>query len=298
MADILTVTDVTRMGGNRVCVAGYLPDGTCVRPKLESGPILDSWLWANDGAPCRPFAAVDVDLLRAASDTAAPHTEDWYVGPTYSVRRVLSPGDRQGFLLWTSEQSVRDIFGAEIQSDGVSAKRWIEPGHGTHSLGTIRAKAVSSVHFGESAFGSGYYHKLGFIDGAGMAYRLTITDLSHRAIVEAAVQKRWGTPSGIASAVRSRLQTADVWLRIGLSRPWSEADGSPERCYLQINGIYSFPDYLDGRCFADAMPRPAFIPSTPTEPGFGVNEPRAGYAMSGGPRRDAFDWDDPDDIPF
>lgn len=236
--------------------------------------------------------------MRSARDTEAPHTEDWYVGHSYSVRRVLSPSDRDAFLTRTSKPSVREIFGAEIQSDGVSAKRWIEPGQGAHSLGTIRARAITAVQFGQSSFGSGCYHKLGFIDGEGTAYRLTITDLSHRPIMEAAVQNQWGTPAGIAAAVRSRLQGASVWLRVGLSRAWSEAEGTPERCYLQINGIYSFPDYLDGRCFADAMPRPASIPSPPTEPGFGVNESRSGYAMSGSSRRGAFDWDDPDDIPF
>ena len=39
-----------------------------------------------------------------------------------------------------------------------------------------------------------------------------------------------------------------TFLRIGLARHWGKF---PDRCYLQITGIYSFPDYLDGRTFAD-----------------------------------------------
>ena len=31
---------------------------------------------------------------------------------------------------------------------------------------------------------------------------------------------------------------------------------NPDRCHLQITGVYSFPDYLDGKCFADFSPKP------------------------------------------
>jgi len=44
---------------------------------------------------------------------------------------------------------------------------------------------------------------------------------------------------------------SEVFLRIGLARGW---DMYPDRCFLQITGIYSFPDYLDGRTFADFAP--------------------------------------------
>jgi len=32
---------------------------------------------------------------------------------------------------------------------------------------------------------------------------------------------------------------------IGLTRPYEGW------CWLQVNGVYIFPDYLEGRCFAD-----------------------------------------------
>jgi hypothetical protein len=44
-----------------------------------------------------------------------------------------------------------------------------------------------------------------------------------------------------------------MFLRIGLARHWEK---HPERCHLQITGIYTFPDYLNGRTFTDfAIPR-------------------------------------------
>jgi hypothetical protein len=39
-----------------------------------------------------------------------------------------------------------------------------------------------------------------------------------------------------------------TFLRIGLARHW---DKFPDRCYLQVTGIYTFPDYLRGRNFTD-----------------------------------------------
>lgn len=52
------------------------------------------------------------------------------------------------------------------------------------------------------------------------------------------------------------LGASDVYLRIGLARGW---DKLPDRCYLQITGIYTFPDYLGGREFVDFAPSAADI---------------------------------------
>ncbi len=55
-------------------------------------------------------------------------------------------------------------------------------------------------------------------------------------------------PDRIAAFVTERLVNSEVFLRIGLARGWKKY---PDRCYLQITGVYVFPDYLHGRCFAD-----------------------------------------------
>ena len=36
-----------------------------------------------------------------------------------------------------------------------------------------------------------------------------------------------------------------------LARGWQKF---PERCYLQITGVYTFPDYLEGKIFTDFAP--------------------------------------------
>jgi hypothetical protein len=52
----------------------------------------------------------------------------------------------------------------------------------------------------------------------------------------------------IIKASAAAKQETTTLLRIGLARLWEKF---PDRCYLQITGIYTFPDYLRGRTFTD-----------------------------------------------
>lgn len=80
------------------------------------------------------------------------------------------------------------------------------------------------------------------------SYRLSVTDLSLRSYLDyQRVCRRLDSTSAALGVLRV-LSRGEVYLRIGLSRHWSKF---PDRCYLQIKGIYAFPDYLDGKCFGD-----------------------------------------------
>ena len=87
-----------------------------------------------------------------------------------------------------------------------------------------------------------------FSDRTGQRYRLAVTDLTFRTFLDYLHNHERMQPKRAAQWLATTLQRADVFLRIGLARKWSKF---PDRCYLQITGVYSFPDYLDGRCFAD-----------------------------------------------
>lgn len=56
------------------------------------------------------------------------------------------------------------------------------------------------------------------------------------------------TQGNAAQSVTEDLQKSEIILRIGLARNWRKY---PDRCYLQVTGIYSFPDYLSGRIWSD-----------------------------------------------
>ncbi|MBC7263779.1 MAG: hypothetical protein H5T64_05395 [Chloroflexi bacterium] len=59
-------------------------------------------------------------------------------------------------------------------------------------------------------------------------------------------------PEEIRAEIKRQLHSATVFLRIGLARGWEKF---PNRCYLQITGVHTFPDYLEGRSFTDFTPR-------------------------------------------
>jgi len=62
------------------------------------------------------------------------------------------------------------------------------------------------------------------------------------------VRRRGNDPNKVAQELVSIFQKAErMYLRLGLARPWEEDN----KCWLQVTGIYTFPDYLSGKTFID-----------------------------------------------
>ncbi len=248
MKATLTITDLTRMQGDRVCVAGYLPDCTCVRPIFAKGGLTEGWLHARGQVAIRPFAVIEFDIQGKPSLPLPPHTEDRIVDPTYRVRRgTLAPEERAEWCAKAEDRDVAAIFGAVIHDDD---GRFVLAGDGERSLGTVRVKWLEEVLFSPGTNGRWQY-RLRFIDQSGQQYRLPVTDLAFRAYLDYLRDQRAVSPINVAHRLTTILQKNPVFLRIGLARGWER---HPDRCYVQITGVYSFPDYLSGRCFADFAP--------------------------------------------
>jgi len=81
-----------------------------------------------------------------------------------------------------------------------------------------------------------------------------VTDLAFRTYLDYLRDRHAVPPMSVAHRLTTILRKNPVFLRIGLARGWER---HPDRCYLQITGVYSFPDYLSGRCFADFAPATA-----------------------------------------
>ena len=81
-------------------------------------------------------------------------------------------------------------------------------------------------------------------------YQLTVTDLAWRYYNDYQREKG-STLQEISSVLTSALKSSEVYLRIGLARGWEKF---PDRCFVQITGVYTFPDYLNGQVFADLIP--------------------------------------------
>lgn len=244
MATRLIITDLTRMSGGHVCLAGYdIASGRCLRPVLRWGNFEESWLYRGPGGIIKPFALVDLDFLLPLPDP--PHTEDTLFDPdSILVVGAWKESARHHWLIQSTDRCVDGIFGAPV----CEGPGWyVEHGLGTRSLGTIRAGVIGEVIY-KPKDGGGWDYRLRFLDLGGRQYRLAVVDLAFRYYLDYQRLRNGEAPAAIAERLTNSLQRAEVYLRIGLARGWKEY---PERCYLQVTGVYSFPDYLGGRCFAD-----------------------------------------------
>ncbi len=238
------ITDLTRMKGNRVCIAGITDDYRTIRPEFDRGVITEDWLFDHTGKiVIRPFARVQLDLLKSCP--APPHTEDWLVRPDIKHNGgLLTWNERKTLLQKILDPSVAAIFGAEIHREPGC---FIRENEGTRSLGTVKVKYLEDVT--HRCYDGKWDYRISFYDQAGVCYRLGVTDLAFRAFVNHLRETQGLECAEIGPMLERKFRRSDVFLRIGLARPtWEKY---PHCCFLQINGVYTFPDYLQGKCFAD-----------------------------------------------
>jgi len=235
----LIITDLTRMYHQNVCIAGYTHEKQCVRPVSNAGGIPESLLYYNHAAALYPFAEIELELLKP--NGKKPHSED-YTFNAWSLRFVREIQNRETALQWSLYPSVEAIFEQQIQS---------EPGfyvldcQGARSLGTIIPASVLEIKY-EAGMEGNWDYRLAFLDATQKAYRLKIVDLTWQYYCDS-LRDSITTQQEIAHHITQDLTNRKIYLRIGLARGWKKF---PERCYLQITGIYTFPDYLGGRNFS------------------------------------------------
>ncbi len=244
MKQQIAITDLTRMQEPKVCIAGYTRDGRCIRPVVPYRGIPEWFLRKDDCLIVRPFAVVELDLLRHTPQ--APHTEDWEVDRFH--RKLIKPQipdeKKQRLLERTACNSVAEIFGAEIYDD---LGFYVKAGEGERSLGTIRPVEITALVYKPKS-GDKWDYRIVFKDQSARIFRLAITDLAYRHYLDyGRVQLSYPLGDFIPQLARFFNQHT-TFLRIGLARAWEKF---PDRCYLQVTGIYTLPDYLRGRTFAD-----------------------------------------------
>lgn len=132
---------------------------------------------------------------------------------------------------------MREISGAEVRrAPEEHWGRYIQSGEGLKSLGTIRAERIHAVAFFIAQDSGKRDYRLRFRDATGEEFRLSVVALDFRGDLDDLVAGGLFA-SGAARIMTARLQRQDVFLRIGLARGW---DRHPDRCYLQITGVYGF----------------------------------------------------------
>ncbi|MDD9955682.1 MAG: hypothetical protein OXP68_05630 [Anaerolineaceae bacterium] len=243
----ILITDLTAMGGDRVCIAGIDREWNAIRPvfSLPDIPIRND-LYMGRQVVIRPGAVVTMQL-EPLTNPEAPHVEDHLWSGSHRMRHagVLDDERWRNALQGLVERSARPLFGAELRALGRQRNRIFLPGEATHSLATVRCRRNLVFRLSEKD-GGGFRYALSFFDDRGESYQnIPVTDLALRAWANAQV-RQGATTDFISDLLSTQLNEAHhVYLRLGLGR---EYEG---KFWLQVNGIYSFPDWLDGRCFAD-----------------------------------------------
>lgn len=255
------VTDLTRMDWQDVCLAGIDTDGSlgCIRPELTSGSGRralhpdERWLMSGIGQPVRLFSVVTVDTF--GNRPTPPHVEDWEVsGKSPKVEPALDPPARRTLLESLQQKSIDELFGAPVswnlRNDGLRSGGSVEPGSGSASLGTLRVDLLG-IQVDRAPSGELRYRAY-FRDEVGTYNRLSVSDLSFRLWADHLRRSNGGMVERVNQILREVFPpNLNAWLRIGLARPKQFESHSKPACYLQVTGVHTLPDYLDGAAWYD-----------------------------------------------
>ena len=246
MKRTLVITDLTQMPrGNEVCVVGIDETGNCIRPCCDGG-FLKDYLYDADGRlVIRHGAKVEFELYPIIYQ--APHVEDMGFNSDSITSKGLCTGTEWEQVLQNSSfNTVDDIYDGLLQEH-----RWVEPGANTRSIGTLSKVRVTSAKLPE--WEGKLKYRLYFIDSTGFPYdNISVSDLAFRELSYAEVKKHGRSPATVSEQITSLLtSTGRIYLRLGLARPWVNPNTGNIGCWMQVTGIYTFPDYLGGKSFAD-----------------------------------------------
>lgn len=218
----LTITDVTRMAGDAVCIAAA--DGTKA-VRLSTPQPRD--LWLESIGSLAPADQISV-TWRREKRYKPPHIEDGRWVPS-SLTKVgsLAREEFLGSLRAQSFPSVGKAFGqpAFYSQRGNPA---FTPGRGSRSLATLRVKRILLRPIGEGI-------RADFVDDDGVSKMVPVEDLAIRMHQNRCPEC---AGDGLAENLTAEFSGDNALVRIGLGRAFKSADNNRRGCYLQVNHVF------------------------------------------------------------
>jgi hypothetical protein len=224
----IIVTDLTRFSNkDLLCMAGVTADGqTCIRPLRSGRPSYLTYQECKEKG-LLPGAILD-GAFTVVQQATAPHVEDNIFSALRIIGRCTS-AQFEDVLEKSSVKTFKDGFGVPVQ-DKVLA---VAPNCSIITLNIEPHQlTIVSGYNGEGI-------KANVSDAAGLSLRyLSITDLGFFDYVGNKATRRANVDE-----VNEFISSQDkLYLRVGLSRSYQAPDGRTGY-WLQLNGIYTFPDY-------------------------------------------------------
>ncbi|WP_029147363.1 hypothetical protein [Methylophilus sp. 5] len=237
----LIITDLTRFreGNNDVCIAGVdIQTGECIRPLFLRGDGSNKTRYINQ-TECKKYNILAGSIISGDFSTtppiSMPHRED----RIWSAPKLEGPCTSDQFLnvlKLTNQQSVIQGFGVPLASPkhiDVSQAKSIKS-----SIITVKVP-VAHLEIVRNTFEDRKI-QIHFTDYAGQDFRyLAITDFGFFNYI---IEKSRDINASVAEVNHFIQQQSDVYLRVGLSRAFQQGDRMG--FWLQVNGIYTFPHYL------------------------------------------------------
>jgi len=230
----IIITDLTRFkpGNPDVCTAGVAADGTVIRPM--------PYLTADR---CRELDIHPGGILEGKftlKKDPAPHVEDASYNKL-TFNGACSKAEFRAALEKTLYADMSEGFGVPVQSREKCIPVATPP---VRSLITIKINPLGFSVVQDS------YHperlKAHFSDGAGI--ELAFVGVTDRGFYDYA-QQHQDDPQAFLDMTRFIQSQQDLYLRLGLSRAYEAPDGR-NGYWIQLNGIYTFPDKLEYiRCY-------------------------------------------------
>ncbi len=243
MRKTIVITDVTQMpSGNEVCVVGIDTHGNSIRPVCEGGFRKNYLFDRENDVIIRHKARVQFDFHEV--DIRPPHIEDMGFNiASIRYKGLCTDTEWEDVLQASSFNAVEDIYEGFLEDRG-----WVIADANTRSIATLSNASITDVELTPGNIKP----RISFVDSDGNAYYRPSSDLTLWDRCRSLVKRQDQTIDEVQEELLSLLQTAErIYLRLGLARPWEREEGEDERCWLQITGLHTFPDYLYGKCFAN-----------------------------------------------
>lgn len=215
------LTDVTRMGGRKVCVAALSGDRAI---RLAEPHPTEDWLEAVGGLA--PGDVISVNWQPTRTFTR-PHIEDGTWKPSSFRKGDALAYDRFIERLATSAfGSVKEAFGmpSTYSERGNPA---FEPGTGQRSLATVEACGIRVYPQGNGI-------RIDFVDAEQEWSMVPVEDLMLRRHQTSCHE----CAGNLALRLSSNVSSEAALLRVGLGRPF-QARSDLKACFLQVNHIFT-----------------------------------------------------------
>lgn len=224
----LIITDIGKLKHDKVCLFGVDAQGKGYRPRVRNG-IRENHLQRYR---IHRFSEVEFEFTKKIGEH--PFVEDYFIkefshSPPIKIRS-LNKLEIRRVLESNLYNSVKEIFGTELVND-----RCVPEGKGIRSMGTLKPDRIHSAYL--KLDNGSFKGRIDFTDDHGNRYNLPITDYLFGKYCQD-MYKCKGSIKNLRQEILSKLETHDVFFRLGLGHPYSPYDETLRYHYILLTSIY------------------------------------------------------------